>query len=272
MRYFVPIFFVVAMASTAFAGGQLILASTMSPYDTGLWTELLPKFEQQYDCKILLYSLPTGKALKLLADGNADVAVVHDRPAEDAALKAGFGSGAWDVMYNDFVLVGPPANPAGIDSGCADAKAALGRIAATKTKFYSRADLSGTHQKELALWKEAGIDPVDQDWYAATGLGTVKVLEKANKDGAYTLADRATWLAYTKDYPSLAILCQRDPLMLNFIRVIPGAPAKHPQVNYDMAMNFVRFITSPGVQEMIRVSGVDKYGEPLYIPDAKGKP
>jgi tungstate transport system substrate-binding protein len=269
MRYFVSVFIIVAIASTAFAGGQLIVASTMSPYDTGLWTELLPKFEQQYDCRILLYSLPTGKALKLLADGNADVAVVHDRPAEDAALRAGFGSGAWDVMYNDFVLVGPPANPAGIDSGCAEAKAALRKIAETKAKFYSRADQSGTHQKEMALWKGAGIDPADEDWYVATGLGTVKVLAKADKDGAYTLADRATWLAFQKDYPSLAIQCQRDPLMLNFIRVIPGTPAKYPQINYDLAMKFVRFITSPEVQELIRVSGADKYGEPLYIPDAK---
>ena len=272
MRYFVSSLIIVAIASSAFAGGKLILASTMSPYDTGLWTELLPRFEQQYDCKVLLYSLPTGKALKLLADGNADVAVVHDRPAEDAALKAGFGSGAWDVMYNDFVLVGPPANPAGIDSGCADAKAAFKKVAETKKKFYSRADMSGTHQKEMALWQLAGIDPVDQEWYAATGLGTVKVLEKANRDGAYTLADRATWLAYKKDYPNLAILCQHDPLMLNYIRVIPGTPAKYPQINYEMAMNFVRFITSPEVQEMINISGVDKYGEPLYIPDAKVKP
>jgi tungstate transport system substrate-binding protein len=272
MKYLVFILTLLLLASVSYAGDQLILASTMSPYDTGLWTELLPQFETQYGCKVLLYSVPTGKALKLLADGNADVAVVHDRPAEDAALKSGFGSGAWDVMYNDFVLVGPPANPAGIDSGCADAKAAMKKIAENKTKFYSRADLSGTHQKEMALWKAAGIGPLDCDWYAQTGLGTVKVLEKANKDSAYTITDRATWLAYRNDYPGLAILCQRDPLMLNYIRVIPGTPAKYPQINYEMAMNFVRFITSPGVQELIRVSGVDKYGEPLYIPDAKGKP
>jgi tungstate transport system substrate-binding protein len=132
--------------------------------------------------------------------------------------------------------------------------------------------MSGTHQKEMALWREAGIDPVDSDWYAATGLGTLKVLAKADKDGAYTIADRATWLAYRKDYPNLAILCQRDPLMLNYIRVIPGAPAKYPHVNYCLAMQFVRFVTSPEVQEMIRVSGVDKYGEPLYIPNAQCKP
>jgi tungstate transport system substrate-binding protein len=228
MRHFVPVVTLLLLASTAFAGGQLILASTMSPYDTGLWTELLPKFEEKFGCKILLYSVPTGKALKLLQDGNADVAVVHDRPAEDAALKAGFGSGAWDVMYNDFVLVGPLDNPAGIDSGCADAMAAFRKAAETKAKFYSRADLSGTHQKEVALWKAAGIDPADSDWYAATGLGTVKVLEKANKDGAYTLADRATWLAYKKDYSNLRIVCQGDKLMLNYIRVIPGTPAKYP--------------------------------------------
>ncbi|MRR09255.1 hypothetical protein EG831_04040, partial [bacterium] len=189
--------------------------------------------------------------------------------AEDAALRAGFGSGAWDLMYNDFVLVGPPADPAAIDSGCADVTAALRKIAATKSAFYSRADLSGTHQKEVALWQAAGIDPGDAEWYAATGLGTVKVLAKADKDGAYTIADRATWLTYRKDYPHLRIACQHDRLMLNYIRVIPGTPAKHPHINYGLALAFVRYLTSPEVQQMIRVSGVDKFGEPLYIPNAK---
>ncbi|MCU0606522.1 MAG: substrate-binding domain-containing protein [Candidatus Edwardsbacteria bacterium] len=259
------------MASAACAGGTLVLASTMSPYDTGLWTELLPKFEEQTGCRVLLYSVPTGAALKLLQGGDADVAVVHDRPAEDAALKAGFGSGAWDLMYNDFVLVGPPANPAGIDTGSADVTAALRKIAEASARFYSRADLSGTHQKEAALWRAAGIDPVDSDWYAATGLGTVKVLAKADQDGAYTIADRATWLTYRKDYPNLRIACQRDQLMLNYIRIIPGTPAKHPHINYGLALAFVRFVTSPEVQEMIRVSGVEKFGEPLYIPNAKNR-
>ncbi len=272
MRTILTVVVLLVLAANACAGGTLVLASTMSPYDTGLWTELLPVFERQYGCKVLLYSVPTGKALKLLADGNADVAVVHDRPAEDAALKAGYGSGAWDLMYNDFVLVGPPANPAGVDTGSADAKAALKLIADSKTRFYSRADMSGTHQKETALWRAAGIDPIDAGWYLETGLGTVKVLAKANQDGAYTLTDRATWLAYRKDYANLTILCQRDPLMLNFIRVIPGTPAKYPQINYGLAKKFVRFITSPEVQQMIKVSGVDKYGEPLYIPDAKVQP
>jgi tungstate transport system substrate-binding protein len=260
-----------SLSSWALAGQTLIVASTMSPYDTGLYTELLPKFEQQYGCKILLYSLPTGKALNLLAAGAADVAIVHDRKAEDAVLLAGFGTEARDLMYNDFVLVGPLDNPAGIDSSLPDVKQALARIRDTRSKFHSRADMSGTHQKEMALWKAAGIDPVESDWYTETGLGTVKVLVKADKDGAYTLADRATWLTYGKDYPNLKIICQRDQLMLNYIRIITGSPAKYPYINYGLAKKFVEFITSPGIQEMIRVSGVDKYGEPLYIPDAKNK-
>lgn len=258
-----------ALCPAALAGNTLVVASTMSPYDTGLYDELLPKFEQRFGCRIVLYSLPTGKALGLLQSGTADVAVVHDRPAEDAVLKAGYASSARDVMYNDFVLVGPLNNPAGVDSSLPDAKAALTRIQASKARFYSRADMSGTHQKEVALWRAAGIDPTESEWYYLTGLGTVKVLAKADQDGAYTLADRATWLAYGKDYPNLKIVCQRDPLMLNYIRVLTGAPAKYPNVNYGLAVKFVDFLTSPEVQEMIRVSGVDKYGEPLYIPNAR---
>jgi tungstate transport system substrate-binding protein len=272
MKRSLLIILILAVASSwALAGQTLILASTMSPYDTGLYTDLLPKFEQKYDCKIILYSLPTGKALSLLASGAADVAIVHDRKAEDAVLLAGFGTEARDLMYNDFVLVGPLDNPAGIDSSLADAKAALARIRDTKTKFYSRADMSGTHQKEMALWQAAGIDPIDTEWYSETGLGTVKVLAKANQDGAYTIADRATWLTYGKDYPNLKIVCQRDRLMLNYIRVITGSPAKYPHINYDLAARFMEFITSPEIQELIGISGMDKYGEPLYIPDAKNK-
>lgn len=258
-----------ALCPPALAGRTLVVASTMSPYDTGLYNELLPKFEQRFGCKIILYSLPIGKALGLLQSGNADVAVVHDRPAEDAVLKAGYASSASDVMYNDFVLVGPLDNPAGVDSSLPDAKAALSRIQSSRARFYSRADMSGTHQKEVALWRAAGIDPTESEWYFQTGLGTVKVLAKADQDGAYTLADRATWLAYGKNYPRLKIVCQRDPLMLNYIRALTGAPAKYPQVNYGLATRFVGFLTSPEVQEMIRLYGVDKYGEPLYIPNAR---
>jgi len=262
---------ILSLSSWVLAGQTLIVASTMSPYDTGLYTDLLPKFEQQYDCNILLYSLPTGKALNLLATGAADVAIVHDRKAEDAVLLAGFGTEARDLMYNDFVLVGPLDNPAGIDSSLPDVKAALIKLRDAKSKFYSRADMSGTHQKEMALWQAAGIDPIDTEWYSETGLGTVKVLAKADKDGAYTIADRATWLTYKKDYPNLKIACQRDPLMLNYIRVITGSPAKYPHINYDLAVRFMEFITSPEIQELIGISGMDKYGEPLYIPDAKNK-
>ncbi len=262
---------ILSISSWALAGQTLIVASTMSPYDTGLYTDLLPKFEQQNDCRILLYSLPTGKALGLLASGAADVAIVHDRKAEDVVLLAGFGTEAWDLMYNDFVLAGPLDNPAGIDSSLPDVKAALAKVRDAKSKFYSRSDMSGTHQKEMALWQAAGIDPIDSEWYSETGLGTVKVLAKANKDGAYTLADRATWLTYNKDYPNLKIVCQRDQLMLNYIRIITGSPAKYPHINYDLAVKFVKFMLSPEVQEMIRVSGMDKFGEPLYIPDAKNK-
>lgn len=263
--------FLAALFSTALAGQTLIVASTMSPYDTGLYTDLLPKFEQQYGCRIMLYSVPTGQALNLLQNGAADVAIVHDRRVEDAVLKSGYAAEARDVMYNDFVLLGPLGNPAEVDSSLPDIKQALAKIMETQARFYSRADKSGTHQKEVALWQAAGIDPTDADWYSETGLGTVKVLAKADQGGAYTLADRATWLTYSKYYPNLRIVCQRDKLMLNFIRCLAGSPAKYPHINYCLAVKFMDFMTSPEIQEMIRVFGVDKYGEPLYIPDAKNK-
>ncbi len=257
------------LASWALAGQTLVVASTMSPYDSGLYKALIPKFEEKYQCQVSLFSEPTGQALKLLQAGNADVAVVHDRKAEDALIKAGYGTGAWDVMYNDFVLVGPPENPAGIDSSLPDIRQALAKIRDDGAKFYSRADMSGTHQKEVALWRAAGIDPEGSDWYQETGLGTVKVLAKSNKDGAYTIADRATWLSFNKDYPNLKIVCQNDQLMLNFIRMIPGVPARYPFINSAMAQKFIEYMTSPEAQEMIRTFGVDKYGEPLYVPNAK---
>lgn len=268
-RFSLILLIIFSLASWALAGQTLIVASTMSPYDSGLYKVLIPKFEEKYGCRVSLFSVPTGQALKLLQGGNADVAVVHDRRAEDAVIRAGYGTGAWDVMYNDFVLVGPLDNPAGVDSSLPDIKQALAKIRDAGAKFYSRSDMSGTHQKEVALWKAAGIDPVGSDWYRETGLGTVKVLVKSNQDMAYTIADRATWLSFNKDYPNLKIVCQNDQLMLNYIRIIPGVPAKYPFINSAMAQKFVEYMTSPEAQEMIRTFGVDKYGEPLYVPNAK---
>ncbi len=290
-RFSIILLALLSLISLASAGQKLTVASTMSPYDSGLYKVLIPKFEEKYDCQVSLFSVPTGQALKLLQGGNADVAVVHDRKAEDAVIRAGYGAGAWDVMYNDFVLVGPLDDPAGISKNpdsipvevggiaqpCttiqfqipSDIKVALRKIKDTQVKFYSRSDMSGTHQKEVALWKAAGIDPVGSDWYRETGLGTVKVLVKSNQDMAYTIADRATWLSFNKDYPNLKIVCQNDQLMLNYIRIIPGVPAKYPFINSAMAQKFVEYMTSPEAQEMIRTFGVDKYGEPLYVPNAK---
>ena len=211
-------------------------------------------------------ALPTGKALKLLQDGNADVAVVHDRPAEDAALKAGFGSGAWDVMYNDFVLIGPKADPAGVAGK--DIVAALGKLGASAQPFVSRGDKSGTHAAELRFWKLAGIDsPVARfTGYKECGCGMGPALNIASATDAYVLADRGTWLSF-KNRANLAVLVEGDTRLFNQYGVIVVNPAKHPNTRTALAQAFADWVVSPAGQASIAAYRVG--GEQLFFPNAK---
>ena len=255
-----------AAPTEASAPQKLILATTTSTQDSGLLDYLLPFFEQEYNTKIDVIAVGTGQAIKLGQDGNADVLLVHARSQEDAFMAAGDGVRREDVMYNDFVIVGPESDPAGI-SGMKDAAAAFTKIADAQAKFVSRGDNSGTNTKELAIWKAAGIKPVG-DWYISAGQGMGAVLTMADEQQAYTLSDRATYLARTLEGTDLKILVEGDPILFNPYGVIAVNPDKNPDINNELANTFIDWLVSLPTQEKISQFGVDKFGVPLFTPDS----
>ena len=249
------------------AANKLILATTTSTDQSGLLKFILPDFEKQYNVTVQVIAVGTGQAMKLGQDGNADVLLVHDRPAEDAFMKAGYGSVRKDVMYNDFMIVGPKDDPAGI-RGMRDTVAAMKKIADAQQPFISRGDNSGTHAKEKALWAAVPITPTGQ-WYISAGQGMAQVLQMAKERGAYTLSDRATYLALTKTGLDLAILVEGDKSLFNPYGVIAVNPQRYPDINADLAQKFVDWITSLPVQQKIKSFGVADFGQSLFIPDSE---
>jgi len=250
----------------------LVLATTTSTQDTGLLDAILPLFEKQYNAKVKVIAVGTGQALKLGTDGNADVELVHARAQEDAFVAAGDGIDRRDVMYNDFIVVGPPNDPAQV-KGSTLASAAFKTIAAAQAPFASRGDNSGTNTKELDLWKAAGIKPAGA-WYLSVGQGMGETLTFANEKGAYTLSDRGTYLAQ-KARLGLVVWVggsrleeNADPLLLNPYGVIPINPAKHPNVNHALAEQFAVWLTALSTQQTIMQYGVDKYGQSLFRPSS----
>ena len=243
--------------------GQIILATTTSTENSGLLEKLLPPFEQMFKTKVKVVAVGTGAALKLGENGDADVVLVHDRPAEDAFMVAGYGVNRRQVMYNDFVLVGPQEDPAGI-AGERDAPVALRRIAEKKALFISRGDDSGTHRKEKALWQEVGITTAGE-WYREAGQGMGAVLTMAGEQGGYTLADRGTYLAFRDKVP-LRVFVEGDERLLNPYSLIAVNPARYPQINYLGAMQLIGWITSPAGQKIIGNFTIG--GTPLFIPTA----
>jgi tungstate transport system substrate-binding protein len=239
------------------------LATTTSTDNSGLLAKLLPPFEQLTGTQVHVIAVGTGKALRMGQDGDADVVLVHARAAEDAFMAAGYGVNRRDVMYNDFVIVGPAADPAGI-KGLKDAAAALERIASSQSVFVSRGDDSGTDKKEKALWKDAGIKP-EGKWYREAGQGMGKVLQMAAELDAYTLADRGTWLAYTGKLP-LTILTAGDTRLFNPYGIIAVNPERFPDINYLGAMSLIAWVTSPAGQAVIRDFTIN--GQPLFVPVA----
>ncbi len=245
---------------------KLILATTTSTEDSGLLEVILPDFEQTANAEVSVVAVGTGQAIKLGEDGNADVLLVHDRAKEDAFMAAGHGVRREDVMYNDFVIVGPESDPAGI-KGMTDAAAALQKIADSQTKFISRGDDSGTHSKEKALWKAAGIEPAG-DWYVSAGQGMGAVLTMADESQAYTLSDRATYLARTLEGLDLAIMVEGDKVLFNPYGVIAVDPEKGDHIQAALANSFIDWLISVPVQEKIGQFGQDKFGQSLFIPDS----
>ena len=255
-----------APAPTAPANPNLILATTTSLQDSGLLDVLIPRFEQQTGYAVKAIAVGTGAALKMGEQGNADVLLVHAPAAEKAFMAGGFGADRRLVMHNDFVIVGPPADPAAV-RGVPRAAEALRKIAAAGAMFVSRGDNSGTHQVELALWQQAGLAPAGRPWYLESGQGMGATLRLASEKRAYTLSDRGTYLANQADL-ELAILAEGDAALLNVYHVIVVNPARWPQVNHAGATAFADFLRAPATQEIIRTFGVDRYGRPLFVPDA----
>jgi tungstate transport system substrate-binding protein len=250
------------------AGETLTLTTTTSTYDTGLLAELNAPFEDMYGVTVDSVAQGTGAALETARNGDSDVVMVHARSLEDEFMQEGYGVNRRDLMFNDFVIVGPESDPAGIQ-GMSSATEAFSTIAESQSTFVSRGDNSGTHTKELAIWDAAGTDP-GGDWYRETGQGMGEVLNIANESDGYTLSDRGTYLSQRSEI-DLVILVQGPiedgpEILANPYGVMAVNPAVHDNVNYDLAMAYVGYITSPQGQDLI-----DSYqanGEQLFFPRA----
>jgi len=255
-------------AKPAPANPDLILATTTSTQDSGLLDVLVPLFEDQTGYKVKVIAVGTGQALQMGQEGNADLLLVHAPSSEKTYMDGGFGKERFLVMHNDFIIVGPSADPAGIKGG-SKAVDAFKKIAEAAAPFVSRGDKSGTNTKELALWKSAGLDPATEKpaWYIESGQGMGATLIIASEKSAYTLTDRATYLA-TKANLQLDLLVEKDNALLNVYHVITVNQTLWPKVNYDGAIAFAKWLTEPDTQKVIRGFGVDKYGEALFVPDA----
>jgi tungstate transport system substrate-binding protein len=248
-------------------GAVLILATTTSTDDSGLLKFILPDFEAEYGIKVDVIAVGTGQALTLGQDGNADVLLVHARAREDEFMAAGHGVRREDVMYNDFIILGPEDDPAGI-RGMTSAAEALKKIAESEQEFISRGDQSGTHSKELSIWKAAGMEP-SGNWYISAGQGMGEVLTMTGEQQVYTLSDRATYLARSQTGIDLDILVEGDPVLFNPYGVIAVNPNKGTHIKSDLANQFIDWIISLSVQEKIADFGIDEFGQSLFIPDSQ---
>ncbi len=253
-------------AAQASTGAKLILATTTSTEDSGLLEVILPDFEKECQCKVEVIAVGTGQAIQLGADGNADVLLVHDRVKEDKFMASGDGVRREDVMYNDYVILGPETDPAGI-AGMTSAPEAFAKIMQTKSPFVSRGDDSGTDAKEKSIWAVANLTPAGS-WYVSAGQGMGAVLTMADEMMAYTLSDRATYLARTLEGLKLKVMVEGDPALFNPYGVIAVNPAKNANINAELATKFIDWIISVPVQKKISEFGMDKFGQSLFTPDS----
>lgn len=244
----------------------LLLATTTSTQDSGLLDFILLDFTNATGVKVDVIAVGTGQAIQLGEDGNVDVVLVHARALEDEFMAAGHGVRREDVMYNDFVIVGPAEDPAGI-SGMIDVAEAFKKLVEVEEIFISRGDNSGTHVKELAIWEKAGIAPIG-NWYISTGQGMGDVLTMTNEQRAFTLSDRATYLARLKGGLHLLVVVEGDEVLFNPYGVISVNPDKHPNIQNDLAEQFIDWIISVPVQEKIAEFGIEEFGASLFIPDS----
>ena len=243
--------------------GDMLLATTTSTQDTGLLDKLVPAYESGSGCTVKTVAVGSGDAMAMGEKGDADVLLVHSPADEKEFMANGYGSSRAAVMHNDFVIVGPPGDPAGV-AGADDAAEAMRMVAQAQAPFASRADESGTNTKELELWDEAGVDP-QGSWYIETGQGMGETLTIADQKQAYTLSDRGTFLA-TNSLDS-QIVFEGSPDLLNWYHVIV---VEHEGTNVGCAKEFAGWLREERVQKMIGGFGVQEYGEPLFHPDALG--
>lgn len=254
----------------------LLLATTTSTADTGLLDYLLPIFGKTNNCTVDFVAVGTGQAIEIGRRGDADVLLVHSRSAEDKFVADGFATARFDVMYNDFVVIGPKDDPASI-AGMALAKDAFKAIMDKAAPFASRGDKSGTDAKEKAIWATLGITPTkEMKWYDSLGQGMGDTLLFANEQKAYTLADRGTWLAMQAKTPGLALLVggdnlanNKDKALLNPYGLMAVSPEKFPAVNSALATKFIEWMTSAEGQKLIAEFGADKFGQSLFYPNVK---
>jgi tungstate transport system substrate-binding protein len=256
-------------ACAAPAQKNLILATTTSTQDSGLLDVLIPVFEKKTGYFVKTIAVGSGQAMAMGQKGEADVMLVHSPDAEKKFIADGFGVNRLIVMHNDYIVIGPSADPAAI-KGATSTVEAFKKIAAAGSLFMSRGDNSGTHAKEIGIWKAAGIKPEGQKWYQQTGLGMGQTLNVAAEKKGYTLADRGTWLSMQQKL-GLPILKEGDPILLNVYHVIQVNPVKWPKVNADGAKAFSDFMLSADTQGIIKTYGVEKYGGALFFPDAGKK-
>ena len=264
---------IAAATSLAFSGNafaqekSIVVASTTSTQDSGLFGHILPMFKAKTGIDVKVVAQGTGQALDTARRGDADVVFVHAKPAEEKFLAEGFGVKRYPVMYNDFILIGPKGDPAGI-KGSKDIVAALGAIKAKGADFISRGDKSGTHQAELNLWKVAGIDIAKDKgpWYKEIGQGMGAALNTASASNAYVLADRGTWLAF-KNRGDLIVSVEGDKRLFNQYGVIVVNPAKHPHTKTALAQAFADWVVSPAGQATIAAYKIG--GEQLFFPNAQ---
>ncbi|MEM7171334.1 MAG: substrate-binding domain-containing protein [Pseudomonadota bacterium] len=244
----------------------IVLASTTSTDNSGLFAHLLPRFTADTGIDVRMVARGTGQAIKMAEAGDADVLLVHHRPSEEAFVAAGFGVARHDLMYNDFVLIGPRNDPAGVRA-IDNAGQAFARILEDNALFVSRGDDSGTHKKELAIWAEADLDPVSHSgtWYRETGSGMGASLNAAAAMGAYILADRATWMAF-RNKGDLELLFEGDPSLFNPYGVILVSPVRHPHVRASDGQAFIDWLLSPTGQDTIADFAID--GQQLFFPYA----
>lgn len=248
---------------------SIILATTTSTEDSGLLDVLIPVFERSSGYIVKTISVGSGQALKMGEKGEADVLLSHSPDAERRLVERGFAINRRVVMHNDFVIVGPSADPAGIRNSGSAAEA-FSSIARQKALFYSRSDSSGTHALEMKLWQSAGVNPEGGPWYRQTGLGMGQTLNVTAEKKGYTLSDRGTYLSLKRTL-GLDTLFEGDPQLLNIYHVMEVNPARWPGVNHTGAKAFADFMVSKEAQKIIRTFGVEKFGSALFFPDAGRK-